>query len=402
MVTYKPYLFTDIAHLSTALVSLTNQALKYGLSQQYSPKLRKINKVISILLHSNSDIKIIRFYSLSKNDLDYQDFCHCFFSHSNTKNKIVVSNSNKCIKHIVSHVLGFNEEMADREEKISTIEKGIYKFWQLKLMSLLCKDILQTKNQPVLIKSSSHTSSLEEVKNNEEEYIAVDIELKINEEQFIFRVLLPEDLFIPTPKFPKSTSSICPDTLPFSNMQIDISPKIAEMALANDDFCGLQEGDVIVFDNAGLLQNKGILCGNIRCLIGNENGAELVGSFLIDENNHYSLEYRSIDFTTRSTDNMSEENKSKPKPETTQKEANPNESVATKIMQQTQTKISIQLSQISLSLQELANLEEKQIIPLANKAKDPVRIVANSQDIGLGQLINVDGELAVKIISLIK
>lgn len=64
--------------------------------------------------------------------------------------------------------------------------------------------------------------------------------------------------------------------------------------------------------------------------------------------------------------------------------------------------VSIELSRIRLSLKELGALKDGQIIDLNKKPGEFVDLIVSGKIIGKGELVEVEGELGVRVSSLIQ
>ncbi len=64
--------------------------------------------------------------------------------------------------------------------------------------------------------------------------------------------------------------------------------------------------------------------------------------------------------------------------------------------------IEVVFGETTLTLKELASLEKGTLLPLDNLCDDLVDIYVNSQKIGRGEIVTVDGHFGVKIISFTK
>jgi len=78
------------------------------------------------------------------------------------------------------------------------------------------------------------------------------------------------------------------------------------------------------------------------------------------------------------------------------------EASAQEVVENMQTYLSVELGKVSLSLLSLADIKRGYVLELAQKPGDPVDLVVGGKAIGRGELVNVEGELGVRVISLVK
>lgn len=60
----------------------------------------------------------------------------------------------------------------------------------------------------------------------------------------------------------------------------------------------------------------------------------------------------------------------------------------------------VELGRKSMTLQQVGELQKDQIIELTEAPNDPVALVVSGKNIGQGELIEVEGKMAVKILSI--
>src|SRR5258706_4377895 len=64
--------------------------------------------------------------------------------------------------------------------------------------------------------------------------------------------------------------------------------------------------------------------------------------------------------------------------------------------------ICVELSRTHLSLKELGALKNGDVLELNKRPNEPIDLVVSGKVIGKGELVDVDGELGVRICSLVK
>ncbi|MEI6790436.1 MAG: FliM/FliN family flagellar motor switch protein [Myxococcaceae bacterium] len=60
----------------------------------------------------------------------------------------------------------------------------------------------------------------------------------------------------------------------------------------------------------------------------------------------------------------------------------------------------VELGRKSMTLQQVGELQKDQIIELTEAPNDPVSLLVSGKNIGQGELIEVEGKMAVKILSI--
>lgn len=63
--------------------------------------------------------------------------------------------------------------------------------------------------------------------------------------------------------------------------------------------------------------------------------------------------------------------------------------------------LTVELGRKPMTLAQVGELQAGQVLELSQKPSDPVELVINGKSIGQGELVEVEGQMAVKVLSLI-
>ena len=77
-------------------------------------------------------------------------------------------------------------------------------------------------------------------------------------------------------------------------------------------------------------------------------------------------------------------------------------SSTSEIVENLRVPLSIELSRLKYSIQQLGSLTSGQVLELNKKPGDLVDLVVSGKMIGQGELVDIEGELGVRIVSLVK
>lgn len=61
----------------------------------------------------------------------------------------------------------------------------------------------------------------------------------------------------------------------------------------------------------------------------------------------------------------------------------------------------IELCRKPMTLSQIGELKKGQVIELAQTSSDPVELVVNGKSIGQGELVEIEGKIGVKVLSLL-
>lgn len=160
--------------------------------------------------------------------------------------------------------------------------------------------------------------------------------------------------------------------------------KISAQMLQNLAF-----GDLIIFDHATLTLNKNKLEGNLCARWADFT----VPGHLSSDDNSYCFVFKDSLNTNPQDDNMEEI-------EITGAKSIIAKNQLASLARNLRISVSIELSRVPLSLQELCELKPGEIVNLHRKLEDPLEIVVEGKVIGFCTPVQIDGRLGIKILNI--
>lgn len=183
--------------------------------------------------------------------------------------------------------------------------------------------------------------------------------------------------------------------------------KVATLDMTPDDLHALGVGDIVLLENHELSGSPEELAGHAMVRLGRgKNGG--LRTQLLWRNGSADLQIVSI-VSEEEPQSMSDEQDPDAAPEGEVEEGGEAPLDNADNLQETEgllrdvpAPVSIELGRLKLSTSQVVRLRAGQILRLGRSANDPVDLVVNNRIFARGELIEVDGELGVRLIQLAK
>ena len=177
---------------------------------------------------------------------------------------------------------------------------------------------------------------------------------------------------------------------------------VSELELNPDEQASLKEGDIVLLDDHALAWQNDELTGTIRLRLRDRPRAEILGDLTQTATGSDAVMITSLpEYFAREDETMSDE-------ENPVEEAPVEEHTQVANLPQTETllrevpaPVSIELGRLQLNASEVARLKQGQILKLPRNSDDPVNLVVDNEVFAQGELVRVDGELGVRISTIL-
>lgn len=168
--------------------------------------------------------------------------------------------------------------------------------------------------------------------------------------------------------------------------------KLGETALDSSDLAFLEVGDVIIIERPNVTLNEANIEGNAQIRISDEANGSLFGelntterglSFAVSEISQNSKFSQPQRFRMQETFN-----------ENQLEDSDANASVALEKLTLT---VNAEIASRRMTLHEIAQIRVGQVIELGSQVTDPIELVADGKTIAIGSLVNIEGNLGVRL-----
>lgn len=322
---------------------------------------------------------------------------------------------------VIYNFLGSAKASSPNKQFLSAVEQGLFSYLLIQLLQATAKTYSVNLGQIVL---SKLISSPDEVS----EYLAddnlVNYEFTTSydgSKSFVniitnFNGLGANSALLSTSTKVKGT--------PLSNKALAIIelPIVCSIPLAmlqTQELADLKIDDVIIFGEGSTNYYENGLAGEVNCLLGEDRTARTVGYLVPGNNRHYQVKIgifaatlppqlvtpqSAQDFDMNTDDLEHEEftqaNMAAFSADDELEESDSVDAVSQDLINEIPQALSVEIGRVNLNISALMQLKRGAIIELNRGPRDLVDIVVGGIKIGRGELVNIDGELGLRIASL--
>lgn len=316
----------------------------------------------------------------------------------------------------INRLLGGQEDELDPQRPLSEIEDGVFSFILLKILHLLHQNAHEEyKLMPKLEGIISTPVDLSQKVTTAEPWICINFRLFADVQVGYCRVMLPQGLI--QDAFPVEVPNVGPAAARYrrrqndrldliSSLRTSFCAEVGRMSLPIEDLQSLDKGDIVLVEQTDLRLVDGLLQGLAECRIGKGNSGALRGQYEIGDNGEYQFVVEEIiRFDVPSVrrrlylEDTPLEEQDKDMGYNDDDDGLPE---ANNLLQDVQASVVIELGRLQLSAADVVSLRPGQIMELGRAPGAAVDLVVDNKRIGKGELVDVEGELGVRILSLLK
>lgn len=161
---------------------------------------------------------------------------------------------------------------------------------------------------------------------------------------------------------------------------------IGRVRLGRLERAGLEVGDLLVLDH-GLTHNDLSSQDGARLYIREQCTHAYLPAQLYIERGQWSIRVTRVTLSYQEEVAMTQEN-------------NQSEAQTQGLVDEARTPVEVRLGQVTLSFEQLAQLQPGHVLNLEQPLQTPVELVAQGQVIGTAELVNIEGRLGARILSI--
>ena len=189
--------------------------------------------------------------------------------------------------------------------------------------------------------------------------------------------------------------------------------EIAEIDLGPSDIANLEVGDIIVLENHQVSLNSDMLCGEAFVRLGMGKNGGLRGRLLLDDDRprieiieikvqEEPAEVNAMESEEGVEEVINENGADESQAADPQVSGEPGDNLLETegLLRDVPAPIVVELGRIRLNTSQVVRLRQGQILRLPRGSNDPVDLVVNGKLFARGELIEVDGELGVRLLKM--
>ena len=368
-------------------------------------------------------------------------------------------------QQVIDKLLGGSAEDTDGQRPLSEIEDGVFSYVLLKVLQLLQEEAAKEKELALKLEGVHGTlASLRERFAVDAPLVCLSFKLFFDTKVGYCRVYLPESLV--KDAFPDTPSAEGPGLKRWLHrlqdridvvrlMSAPLAVEVGRIGLQMSDVESLEVDDIVLVEDSEVRfdadsQGPGKLSGRVRCRIGDGHRGIITGALVVGEGGRYEVQIDGIAPTGEPRprghlfrgDGMSEDARRLSGPglvdgaafaarvraraaeglaagaaaplrggseraldeehsEGEDGDDGPSPEAAG-LLEDITVAMVVELGRVMVSAADVVQLRPGQVIELSRAPGEPVDLVVDGKRVGKGELVEIDGELGVRILSLVK
>lgn len=206
-------------------------------------------------------------------------------------------------------------------------------------------------------------------------------------------VVVPKDLFTTLPKIKTPMHFLARG----GHVKRSLIFRLNSLSLSQAALASLRFGDLILFDHSELSLNHESLCGPIKAywdriaLVGEMHSQDRGVMFSLSKKEFHDVEVYNMERLEIAYNNTRELDH-----DACEKSHDNISDLATNL----RVTLSVEIARLPMTLKELCQLREGEIIDLHRKIDDPLELVVENKVIGYCQPVQIDGRLGIRVLKL--
>jgi type III secretion system YscQ/HrcQ family protein len=319
------------------------------------------------------------------------------------EHKILVDLDPSIATLAIDRLLGGNGEASRIQRALTEIEEGVLSFIILKALTFV-HDAWETGRELALTldRFASRLEELQPIIDSEPGYHVLSLSLGVGKKVGYARILVPDTLI--TTRFQQALAQAGGPEAERRHMRTvfralgerDVTARVevAQLDLGPDDIAGLEEGDIVILENHQLVLGPEGLSGLAFVKLGTGRNGGLrtqiqsdgervrlvVAGIVVQEE---PAESEMADGSEEQHDIVDD-----------------NLAETEGLLRDVPAPVVVELGRIRMNTAQVIRLRQGQILRLPRGPNDPVDLVVNGKVFARGELIEVDGELGVRLLQV--
>ncbi|OGQ92174.1 MAG: hypothetical protein A2289_02485 [Deltaproteobacteria bacterium RIFOXYA12_FULL_58_15] len=417
MPTVRPFRFTGLKRYTSDQVAVRESFATYLSYKPFAADFKgAITQVLERYLKSPCDLGGIELKSVSRAELGAlvpAAACIAIVGAAPAEQKILVEIDPQLAAFAIDRLLGGAGDTGRILRPLTEIETGVLSFLALKVVSLFHSH--WETGQELSLSLDGFASTLEEVQAHvdaEAGFHMLGVRLVAGDKSGYARVMLPDSLI--TQSFASPLRQHANTDLELTHMRgnikrigqavVECRVEAATVDLGPEDIANLEVGDIVILENHEVTKTSLGPEGMVFLRIGLGKNGGVRGRLISDSDR---VQFKIVEIITQEQpleDPMANGNVQEPMDEEEDQEdqAAPadNLSETQGLLRDVPAPVVIELGRIRLNTTQVARLRTGQILRLPRGPNDPVDLVVNGKLFARGELIEVDGELGVRLLQV--
>ena len=316
--------------------------------------------------------------------------------------KIIADLDSTLVTQAIDRLLGGDGQTEVIRRNLTQVEQGVVSFMLLKLIGAFYDGWTSGREIALTLDDFVGTrEELEDIIEDDTDYYLLGLKASLGDCIGYARILLPAH-FIDTFSKPVAQSGGTPEEHEYmrqtlrqiADHEVELKVEAGRLELSSEDIATLEAGDIIILENHQLALSPEGPTGNISAHIGEGKNGCLQGQLQIAEGqlkfaiSQILVQEQPIEAPM--TDELNDE--------PTIQEATDNLPETEGLLRDIDAPVVIELGRLKMNTAQVTRLKSGQILRLPRNANDPVDLVVNDKIFARGELVEIDGELGVRLV----
>lgn len=318
--------------------------------------------------------------------------------------KIVVDVAPTLVTQAIDRLLGGDGQSEILRRPLTEVEEGVVSFLILKLIGAFYNGWKNGQEMALTLDDFlSAKSDVETLVGDQSDYYLFGVRAGLGDSIGYARVFLPaqfiQNFGAPLPQSggtPEELAHMRRLLLQLGNSSVEMKVEAGRMELSADDIASLEIGDIIILEHHQLTLTPNGPEGTISAHVGAGRHGGLQGRLVPSEGQlkfHISqIIVQEQPIETPMTDEPIEESDSQ--------EPQDNLPETEGLLRDIDAPVVIELGRLQMNAAQVTRLKSGQILRLPRNANDPVDLVVNDKLFARGELVEIDGELGVRLVQV--
>ncbi len=318
--------------------------------------------------------------------------------------KVIVDVDPILVTQAIDRLLGGDGQSEIIRRSLTHVEQGVASFVLLKIIGAFYNGWQSGREVALTLDDFANTrEELNAVIEEESDYYLLGLRAGLGDSVGYARILLPAN-FIQSFAKPVPQSGGTPEDLAhmrkmigqLADKEIEMKIEAGRLELSSEDIANLEAGDIIILEHHQLVLGPEGPGGTISAHIGSGRNGKLQGQLVAAEGqlkfaiSQIIVQEQPIE--TPMTDELNDE--------PTIQEPTDNLPETEGLLRDIDAPVVIELGRLKMNTAQVTRLKSGQILRLPRNANDPVDLVVNDKLFARGELVEIDGELGVRLVKV--
>ncbi|MEK7705793.1 MAG: FliM/FliN family flagellar motor switch protein [Myxococcota bacterium] len=324
-----------------------------------------------------------------------------------TEHKILVDLDTTLAAAMIDRLLGGNGEVGRIQRPLTEIEEGVLSFVLLHVLAHFHEGWATGRELALTLdRFASRVDDLQELIDAESSYQMVGLRLGLGKRVGYVRLLVPASLVTQSfSSIPDQGRATVEERQRMRHVLEAIGPvsvearvELAPLDLGPDDIANLEVGDIVILEHHEVTKSDTGLSGIVTVRFGDGNNGGLRGRLVAQPDDQLRLEILEILVQEKPLEGAMVQDEALGADGAAQGE---NFDQTEGLLRDVAAPVVVELGRIRMNTAQVIRLKPGQILRLPRGPNDPVDLVVNGKVFGRGELIEVDGELGVRLMQIV-